>query len=184
MLQVVGPPNGTFSVAVNPLPFNTSQPVFTGLYELPATAELTNGSAIGEVSLNTTLLGIQGYELRLASSNSTVFGTEVVSVTTGVSYVLIDTEIEQLNYGARENASRITSLLWNEGNLQNEYLYAVIAGFSETALLVILMYYTRTSAAEKRLGKKLHRTWEKIGTSGPGYIESLGPFERPVEFQK
>ena len=157
ILQVMGPPNGTFTVTLNGLPFNTSQPVFYQFYELPATSELSNGSAIGEVSVNTSLLAIEGYEVRLASANSTVFGTAIVSVTTGISAPYIDTQIEQLENGARENASRITSLLYLQGQLQTDLWYVLITAGAFFALTTFLIFATRTAAGEKRLKKHMDK---------------------------
>ena len=179
LLQVVGPPNGTFSVALNPEPFNTSQPVYDRLYQLPATTELSNGSSVGEVSINTSLFAIAAYEVKLASSNSTVFGTSTVFITTGVDATALLAEIEQLQYGAEENASRITSLLYMQGQLQTENLFVVSLAVVLFGIILFLIIATRTAAGEKRFLKSLKRFASKVAFSGKAGMTSgeAGPWE-------
>jgi hypothetical protein len=157
LIQVVGPPNATFTVTLNPLPFNTSQPVFSQFYQLPPVAALTNGSAIGEVAVNTTLFAVSGYRLNIASANSTIFDTQIVTVGIGTATAVIEGQIEQMQFDLQENASRVLSLSYALYQERTVDLYVVILSVVLFAVLLVVIIGTRTAAGERRLMRTAKR---------------------------
>jgi len=172
MLQVVGPPNATFTVALNPEPFNTSQPVFSTLYQLPANPSLTNGSAIGEVSINTTLFAISAYRLTVSSVNSTIIGREVVFITVGTPTAVLAGQIEQLQLNLIENASRVQSLTYALYQQRTVDLYVLVVTGIEFVILLLFIVGTRTTAGDRRFWKRMRDTIHKIGMKGQSGVRT------------
>ncbi len=167
LLQVVGPPNATFTVTLNPEPFNTSQPVFSQFYQLPPVAALANGSAIGEVSVNTSLFAISAYRMSVASANSTIFGREVVYVTVGTPTAVLAGQLEQLRFDLAENASRVISL--GEALDMENVVYLYVVGLSITlfGILMFTIIATRTAAGERRFMRSLKGGISRLSFRGP-----------------
>lgn len=166
IVEVTGPANGTFNLTLNPLPFNTSQPVFDQFYSLPAKATLANNTAVGEVSINTTLFAIEGYVLTLRQANGSAFARILVAVTAGIDASALISVIEQIQFNAAVNASRITSLFYEQGRLQNEYLYVAVLTAVEFVILLLLIMETRTTVGEKRFMRNLKRLGHKAAFKG------------------
>ncbi|MGA7861352.1 MAG: hypothetical protein WCB19_05790 [Thermoplasmata archaeon] len=176
--EVTGPPNATFSLSLYPLPFNTSQPVLSALYQLPAVATLPNGTAIGEVSVNTSILGIEGYLMVLETGNGTPFAKLVVAVTTGIPSVQIVSTLEQIEFNLAVNASRVSALFYEQGRLQNGYFYVIGLTGVEFIVLLLVVLETRTSVGEKRFMRSLKRIGHKIEFKGKAGM-SAGHWDIP-----
>lgn len=182
LIDVFGPPNGTFSVAVNPEPFNSSQPVFDQVYQEPAHPSLANGTSSAEVQINTTYIAIEAYQITVANSQGVHIGTPaLVFVTIGTPTQILEAQIVQLQYDLSENASRVKSLLYEQTILESYDAYAVGTAAAFFAITTFLIVFTRTAAAESRLGKKLRKAGRSLTFGGPGYIDHTGGFEVPEE---
>ena len=172
VLQVVGPPNDTFTVSLNPEPFNTSQPVFSEFYQLPPVAALENGSAIGEVSVNTTLFAIAGYLLIVRSANSTIIGQDIVYITVGTPTAVLAGEIEQLRFDLQENASRLVSTA--EALDRENIIYLYVVGLSGVEFVILLLFIigTRTAASERRFWRRVAEAFHRLGFKGRAGVRS------------
>jgi hypothetical protein len=150
LVEVQGPPNGTFSMTISPVPFNTSQPVFTQTYELPLAASLPNGTAMAEVRLNTSLFAIAGYQVALKDSAGSAVGTpSVVQVTVPVDPAIMNA-ISQLEFNLGVNASRVNSLLYLKSQVLEWTEFAVGWSIAWTVVLMYLIFATRTAARERK----------------------------------
>jgi hypothetical protein len=176
LVDVYGPPNGTFWVTLSSEPFNSSVPVFQQEYQEPAVNLLPNGTASGEVRINTTFFDIGGLKLNVFQADGAEIGSALVFIGIGGSTSVLQAEITQLQYDLEENATRLLGLLYQQGHLENDLLYTVITATVLFAIEIFLIVFTRTAAQESRLGRKLVRIGSAIASSGPGYIESTGPF--------
>lgn len=185
ILDVDGPPNGTFTVTLNPEPFNSSQPVFDQIYQEPKTPSLANGTASAEVRINTTYFAIEALQVTVANAQGIRIGTpSLVFITVGTATQVLEAQIVQLQYDIEVNASRIQSLLYERTELENADAWAVGTCAALFAILLFLIIFTRTAAAEKRLGKKIRRVGRAFAIGGPGYIDHTGAFEVPEEIPK
>ncbi len=174
-VMVTGPPNGTFVIAVNVQPFNSSlPPVEAVAMRLPPRAELANGSAVGEAELNTTALGIETVEVSVSNATLGTFGVFYIAITATVSSTLIENQIVQLQYDLMENASRVDSLLGLQENVKNWAIYTVAVAaalFAVETLLVASTWDTRPSAWLRRRGKSFLKGERGISHTGSWTID-------------
>jgi hypothetical protein len=151
LAEVSGPPNGTYAAIVNVQPFNSSAPALAVAMRLPAFADLANGSAVGEVSLNTTSLGAEMVQVTLSNATVGTFARFWVQVWPGGPELAgEDQKINQLGLNLAENASRVNSLLSLRQDVQNWALFAVIWSSVWSGVLLYVVLATRTSAQERR----------------------------------
>jgi hypothetical protein len=150
VIEVMGPPNGTFTLSMNPEPFNSSQPVFTQTYQLPLTTSLPNGTAVAEVRINTTLFAVAGYQVSLYQVDGSLIGSPQIVQITPPGDTVVENELTQLSYNLAVNASRVNSLLYLQSEVKNWALFAVGWSTVWTAVLMYLMFATRTPARERR----------------------------------
>jgi len=160
-ILVTGPPGGGFFVDLYGPPFNGSAPVFSGTYFLGnATGTGPNGTkfAARNVSVPTTILPVEGYELNVKTSGNVHIATAYLRIIETENLTVLSSEIASMNENFTILTDRQLSLFYNQGNLANQYdtLAAVTgAGFAAVAFAI---FFTRTGAAEWRLGRRI-RTW-------------------------
>ena len=174
-VMVTGPPNGTFVIALNVQPFNSSlPPVEAVAMRLPAVAALANGSAVGEAELNTTTLGIETVEVSVSNATLGTFGIFYIAVTATVSSTFIENQVLQLQYDLMENASRVDSLLGLQQNVKNWAAYTVgvaVVLFAIETLLVVSTWDTRPSAWLRKRGRSFLKGERGVSHTGSWTIE-------------
>ena len=154
LIAVEGAPNGSYFVSLNPEPFNFSLPVFAESYKLPLVATLPNDTAVGEVSVNTSLFAPAGYQLSITGSSGGLIGTtELVQVTTASDTALVN-RVNQLSFDLGVNATRVNGLLYLRDQVWSWCIFAVAWSTVWTVALLYLVLATRTSARERRLIEK------------------------------
>lgn len=173
VVSVMGPPNGTFTLSLNPLPFNSSNAIFTELYSLPNSTSLPNGTASGEVRLNTSLFAIQGYRLTLSQSDGTPIGLPTtLSIVVPEDTALVN-QVSQLQFDLEVNATRLAGLLYLRDEVKGWAEFAVGVSLGTFAIETYLILATRTAAQERRMVAKIndvgHRLiWQKRGIEHTG----------------
>ena len=175
MLDVIvtGPPNGTFTVTLNPLPFNTSTPIYSSEFALPSAISLSNGTTIGSVQINTTLFAIAGYQLTVAQTGGLPVGNSTIVHITPPSDATLQNQIDTISETQLIDNLRIQSLLYLRSEALGWTEFAVGFSLGTFAILLYLIIATRTSARERRLVEKTlsfgHRLlWQTTGVVHTG----------------
>lgn len=156
VVEVIGPPNGTYAAFVYVQPFNSTPPAEAAVLALPSFANLANGSAVGELSLNTSSLGAEMVQVAVSNASAGVFGEFWVEITPGgPAIAALENQLLLYKYDLAENASRVYSLLSLQQNVKNWAIFAVSFSAITFIVEVILIVATRTAARERRLVRRL-----------------------------
>lgn len=151
VIQILGPPDGNYSVAVDVQPFNSTTPVLMQYLTMPSYAALSNGSALGEARVPTTNLGAEMVQVVLSNNSTGEFAMLYVQIQPGgPELAALSTQVQQLQFDLNENASRLQSLLYLRQEVQNWAIFAVAWSSALAALLFYAMFATRSSARERR----------------------------------
>ena len=180
LVQVYGPPNGTFGVALYSQPFNDSPAVFSAVYLLPGFATLANGSAVGQVQVNTSLLGLEPFLLRLTVANGSDIAAPTILQVQPPGDTVTQTKIQTLQYDMAENFSRIMAIGEEQGREKGYYLASIVAAVASSARCILVVAVTRTSLAERKLAQRVRNPFG-VFTRGDSSWEATGFWspERP-----
>jgi hypothetical protein len=151
---VFGPAGQQFSVSINAQPYNSSTPVFSTSYTLPGTNSIANGSSLN-LSIPSTILDLGVYQISVSSTSGVPFSQQVVGIVSPVNFSSLPGELSSiwatLNATEAEYAAEGQAL----SNTHFDYLVAVALNFVIFGILLFVITFTRTRAAETRLGQRL-----------------------------
>lgn len=164
-VEVWGPPNGSYSVVVTELPFNSSPPVATYSERLPTMAVTPAGEAYGNFSVPTRMLNYGPAQIRVANGTIGSFSVSTVLVTTQANESGLQDQITQLWFVVNATTQQLRNFA-NE--IQYQYfLWQVAIGFVATGFiaLALAILFTGTKLRYSRTGAKIQRAYERMNES-------------------
>lgn len=166
ILFVYGPPNGTFHVAVNEQPFNSSLPVLTQDFRLSARVNLTQGgvgySTLG-VSLPSSQLDYGPVQVRVWNDTFGSFSWTEFRIVDAVNVTNLWLNEQQLWQDWNTSQARQIALLNAQGQQTAMWqTMAVVFGIGWGSIL-FHWTFTQTRLSETTFGIKYRRFWHLIG---------------------
>lgn len=153
-LTVSGPPNGTFSVAVYPQPFNYSQAIESFSFNLTNQTNAT-GYAEGIATIPSAGMYLNGlYELRVWNDTVGVFSESVVMVALGGNLSQINNRLNSSDLNGSVGSARQSSLLAHQGMEDFWNIFAVAGSWSVSGIVILVLVVTRTRVGATPLGRR------------------------------
>lgn len=173
---VSGPPNGTFSMTLYAFPFNSSPPLVSGVFRLPAHASLPNNTAAGDYELNTTYLGVEPLLNEIQIAGGVTIAEFLVNITpAGGSIAALQSQLAADNLTIGLLSLRENALLGQQSQIELDYWIAVIYASCVSAVVIILVLFTRSSVGAASPARRLMAFWHDR-THSTDWVQNTGPW--------